>query len=80
MSTAKIAISLNPLLLRRVDAFVKRRSFPSRSAAIQIAVTEKLDRLDRTRLARECAKLSPSAEQHLADEGLAADAALWPEY
>jgi hypothetical protein len=31
-------------------------------------------------LARECAKLVPSEEQAFADEGLAGDAAQWPEY
>ncbi len=41
---------------------------------------EKLERLDRSRLARECAKLDPALEQRLADEGLAADFEEWPEY
>ena len=31
--------------------------FPSRSHAIQVAVEEKLARMDQSRLARECAKL-----------------------
>jgi hypothetical protein len=34
----------------------------------------------RTRLARECAKLEVRYERDLADEGLALDAAEWPEY
>jgi Arc/MetJ-type ribon-helix-helix transcriptional regulator len=80
MNTAKVAISLNPQMLRRVDALVKTRKFPSRSAAIQTAVSEKLARMDRNRLARECAKLSISAEQKLADEGLASDSREWPAY
>ncbi|HYR58465.1 MAG TPA: hypothetical protein VEO95_07550 [Chthoniobacteraceae bacterium] len=33
-----------------------------------------------SRLARECAKLRATDEQALADEGLSADAAEWPEY
>jgi hypothetical protein len=36
--------------------------------------------MSRSRLARECAKLDPSAEQALADEGLARDFEEWPEY
>jgi metal-responsive CopG/Arc/MetJ family transcriptional regulator len=80
MSTAKVAISLHPRLLRRVDALVKTRVFRSRSAAIQSAVAEKLARLDRTRLARECAKLSPKEEQRLAEEGIRTDLASWHEY
>jgi antitoxin ParD1/3/4 len=38
------------------------------------------DRLARTRLARECAKLDASAERELADGGQARDASEWPEY
>jgi hypothetical protein len=53
----------------------EKRAFPSRSRAIQVAVEE-----SRSRLARECAKLDPKAEQALADEGFAEDFADWPEY
>jgi hypothetical protein len=34
----------------------------------------------KSRLARECAKLSATEEQALADEGLSADAREWPAY
>jgi metal-responsive CopG/Arc/MetJ family transcriptional regulator len=80
MSTAKVAITLERTLLARVDALVKQQAFPSRSRAIQVAVEESLNRRDRSRLARECAKLNPEAEQALADEGLTEDFAEWPEY
>jgi len=59
---------------------VKVRIFPSRSQVIQEALEEKIARIDQTRLARECAKLHPAEEQALADEGLAGEAARWPEY
>jgi hypothetical protein len=52
----------------------------NRSQAIEIAVAEKLDRLERGRLARECAKLNPKDEQAFADEGLPIDRDAWPEY
>ncbi len=80
MGAAKVAITIDRRLLGRLDALVKRRAFPSRSRAIQEAVEEKLGRLDRSRLARECAKLDPKAEQAMAEEGLAGDFAEWPEY
>jgi len=80
MSVAKVAISIDPRLLRRLDSLVKREVFRSRSEAIQKAITEKLERLDRSRLARECAKLSPSEEHEIAEEGLSEDLAEWPEY
>jgi Arc/MetJ-type ribon-helix-helix transcriptional regulator len=80
MPRDKIAITLDRQLLRRVDRLVRARGFPSRSHAIAQAVAEKLERLDRTRLARECAKLDPRAEAALADEGLSTDLRAWPAY
>jgi metal-responsive CopG/Arc/MetJ family transcriptional regulator len=80
MSVAKVAISIEPRLLKRLDSLVEQRVFQSRSQAIQHAIAEKIDRLDRVRLARESAKLLPPEEQEMADEGLAKDVAEWPEY
>src|SRR5487761_451656 len=57
MASAKVAITIPSAVLKRVDALVKRRVFPNRSKAIQHALDETLERMDRGRLARECAKL-----------------------
>jgi hypothetical protein len=59
---------------------VKNRLFENRSRAIQEAVSEKLARLERSRLARECAKLDKKFEQAMAEEGLSVEAGEWPEY
>ncbi len=59
--------------LDRLDRLVDGGHFPNRSQAIEVAVTEKLDRLERQGLGEECAKLDPAAEQALGDEGLGAD-------
>ena len=80
MSTAKIAITLDPRDLRTLDRLVRRGVFPNRSRAIQEAVSEKLARLERRRVAEECAKLDRAFEQALADEGLGAERSSWPEY
>ncbi|MDF0673311.1 MAG: ribbon-helix-helix domain-containing protein [Nitrospira sp.] len=80
MPRIKIAISLDASTLARLDTLVERAAFPSRSQAIQEAVEEKLARLDRSRSARECAKLDPVFEKTLAEEGLSEDVATWPEY
>jgi metal-responsive CopG/Arc/MetJ family transcriptional regulator len=80
MSVAKVTVSIESGLLRRVDHLVKERVFSNRSQAIQAAVEEKVARLDSNRLARECAKLDKTHEQGLADEGLASEAAAWLEY
>lgn len=80
MAKAKVAITLESELVTRLDREVAACGYPSRSRVIEEAVTEKLERLDRSRLARECAKLDPSFEQKLAEEGLSEDLAEWPEY
>ena len=80
MPTTKVAISLDERVLERLDALVEERVFPNRSRAIQQAVEEKLARLERGRLARECAKLDPDFEVSLAEEGLSAESGDWPEY
>jgi Arc/MetJ-type ribon-helix-helix transcriptional regulator len=72
MRTAKIAVTIDKDLLARLDRFVEENRFPNRSRAVQEAIRDQLDRLDRGRLARECAKLDPRFEQALAEEGFAA--------
>ena len=80
MATAKIAITLDKETLTRLDQLVRKRAFPNRSRAIQTAVREQIDRMERGRLARECAKLDPRQEQALAEEGLTEELSAWPEY
>jgi metal-responsive CopG/Arc/MetJ family transcriptional regulator len=80
MGVAKVTISIESSLLRRVDHLVKARVFSNRSQAIQAAVEEKVSRLDNNRLAQECAKLDKAQEQALADEGLASEVVEWLEY
>lgn len=80
MRTVKVAITIDGEVLRRLDDLVAEKRFSSRSRAIQLAVEAQLERLDRGRLARECSKLDPEAEQRLANEGASADLAEWPEY
>jgi metal-responsive CopG/Arc/MetJ family transcriptional regulator len=80
MARSKVAISLDESTLGRLDQLVKKQVFPNRSQAIEEAVAEKLARLERSRLAQECAKLDPAYEKALAEEGLSEDLAEWPEY
>jgi len=80
MPKRKVAVTLDSRLLGRVDRLVRHARFPNRSAAVETALAEKLERLDRTRLLRELAKLDRGEERALADEGLEADLTEWPEY
>lgn len=80
MASVKVAITLEQETLRQVDSLVARRVFQNRSRAIQTALHEKIQRVEGSRLAAECAKLDPKFEQSLAEEGLGADVAAWPEF
>jgi len=80
MAKTKVAITLEQPVLERLDRLVNARIFRNRSQAIETAIMEKIERLERDRLARECAKLDPAFEKALAEEGLLEDLATWPEY
>jgi metal-responsive CopG/Arc/MetJ family transcriptional regulator len=80
MSKEKIAITLDEEFIGELDRLVKQHVFQSRSQAIQAAVSEKLLRMKRSRLAVECAKLEPAFEKAMAEEGLTEDMRRWPEY
>jgi len=80
VAAVKIAITIDQELVAEIDRLVEKNYFPNRSRAVQEAVRDKLDRLNKTRLARECAKLDGASEQMLADEALKEDFAEWPPY
>ena len=80
MAASKIGITIDDNLLKQLDFLVKCKVYPNRSKAIQEAVADKLQRIERTRLAQECAKLDPVYEQNMAEEGLALEMDEWPEY
>ena len=80
MAASKIAITIDENMLKRLDVLVKSNIFPNRSKAIQEAIAEKLTRMEKSRLARECAKLDPDFEQSLAEEGFTSELEEWPEY
>jgi metal-responsive CopG/Arc/MetJ family transcriptional regulator len=80
MAASKIAITLENEMLKRLDMLVKSKTFPNRSKAIQEAVAEKLNRMEKSRLAQECAKLDPKFEQSFAEEGFVSELEEWPEY
>ena len=80
MAASTIAITIDNKLLKQLDLMVKSKVFPNRSKAIQEAVADKLRRLERTRLAQECAKLDPGYEQNMAEEGFPMEINEWPAY
>lgn len=80
MATTKVAVTIDSELLAELDRLVAQHVFPNRSRAIQEALTDKLGRMRRRRLARESAKLNPAEEQALAEEGFDEDMSQWPVY
>jgi len=80
MGKEKIAITLDEEFIGELDSLVEKHVFQSRSQAIREAVSEKLMRMKRSRLAMECAKLEPASEKAMAEEGLTQDVSQWPEY
>jgi metal-responsive CopG/Arc/MetJ family transcriptional regulator len=80
MGKEKIAITLDETSIIELDKLVEKQIFQSRSQAIQEAVSEKLLRMKKTRLARESAKLNPDFERQMSEEGFDRDIQEWPEY
>ncbi len=80
MGKAKIAITLDEEYIEQIDKLVSAHIFQNRSRAIQEAVGDKLQRIKRSRLSKECAKLNPVFEKAMAEEGLNEDIGEWPEY
>lgn len=79
MARAKIAITVDQSSLEELDRLVREGKYSNRSQAIESAVKERVERLRRSGLRRECAKLDRAEEQALADEGYAGDSE-WPAY
>ncbi|NJO82750.1 MAG: ribbon-helix-helix protein, CopG family [Blastochloris sp.] len=80
MAATKVAITIDSSLLAELDRLVKQQVFPNRSKAIQEALSDKLTRMRRRRLAQESAKLSIAEEQAFAEEGMQQDMEQWPAY
>jgi len=80
MPKTKIAVTVETALVNELDGMVAQHRFANRSQGIEFALSEKLRRLAKTRLAQEAAKLDPREEKALAEEGLVGSMDSWPEY
>jgi Arc/MetJ-type ribon-helix-helix transcriptional regulator len=80
MPKTKVAVTIERDLVDQVDQLVAQDRFRNRSQAIECALSEKVERITRNRLARECAKLDRDEEKRLAEAGLADGLETWPEY
>jgi metal-responsive CopG/Arc/MetJ family transcriptional regulator len=80
MGKAKIAITIDEKIVDRLDRLVHQKTFSNRSQAIEQALQEKIQKMDKTRLARESSKLNPREEISLAEENIEKDISEWPRY
>jgi metal-responsive CopG/Arc/MetJ family transcriptional regulator len=80
MAASKIAITIEKKTLTRLDRLVRERIFPNRSKAIQQALEEKINNLEKDKLTQECEKLDQQEEIKLAEEGFSSEKDQWPEY
>ena len=80
MPKTKVAVTVDSEILNELDELIAQNRFPNRSQAIEASLREKLERLSRARLARECAKLDTQEEKALAEEGLLSEVDAWPAY
>ena len=80
MPKQKVAVTIEKDLIIKLDRLVSEGRYPSRSSAVEDAVIERMVKVEKSRLAEESAKLDPTYEQAIADEGLLGDLSEWPEY
>ena len=69
MPKEKVVVMIDKGLLRKLDRLVAEGRYPDRSAAVEEALNKQFVK-DKSRLAREAAKLDPAYEKALADEGI----------
>lgn len=80
MGKKKVAVTIDQYLVSKLDHMVAEGRYSSRSSAIEEAVLERINKLEKKRLAEESARLDPDFEQALAEEGLEGELSEWPEY
>ncbi len=67
-------------LLKSVDEYVEKLEGYNRSRFFEEAVAERVERYEKHRFTRELENLEVEHERETAEEGLAAENEIWPEY
>jgi len=80
MGKTKVAVTIDAATIIKIDRLVNAKVFANRSQAIQEALHEKIERIEHSRLAEECAKLDAVEERQIAEEGMNGEIDAWPEY
>ena len=80
MNTVRLAVSLEKNILDQIDTLVKNKQYPSRSQLVRSALKEKISKLNKNRLVKECDKLDDKFEVKLSEESFFVENEEWPEY
>jgi len=80
MATKKITVSLDIDTVEGIDCLVQQRKHKNRSQAIQNALKEYLQKIEKQRLYEEIDKLDQKAEMKVAEEGFDAVNEIWEDY
>ncbi|HEY7767056.1 hypothetical protein [Longimicrobium sp.] len=80
MVKKRIIVEIESELLAAIDQWVDQQRVADRAEFVEAAMTRKLRRLRRDRLAAACLRLDPDEERGLAEEGLGTADGLSEEY
>jgi len=73
MSTIRVTVTIDQFLINQVDKMVEKNLFKNRSAAIQTAVEDEIQKVKEKSFELACSMLDKNEEQELADEWLEGD-------
>jgi hypothetical protein len=80
MTMVKISITMDEAVLKQLHSMVKSRFIPAEVKPSRKPWRIKLERIRKTRLARECATPDPDYERSFSEEGFSVEIDGWPEY
>lgn len=79
MAAKKFAVSIDEVLVKKLDKAVKSGVVKNRSNALKVALSEYLLKLETESLKRECLKLNSKDERTTANE-FSESTDSWPQY
>lgn len=79
MAATKFAISIDELLVKKLDKAVKNGIVKNRSNALKEALSDYLIKLEIEAIKRECLKLNSKEERAMAN-AFSEDQDTWPQY
>ena len=79
MGAKKFAVSIDLILVKKLDKAIKNGIVKNRSNALKNALSDYLIKLEAEAVKRECLKLNPKEERAIANEFSESEDS-WPQY